>query len=220
MNANHYSIAIDGPAGAGKSTVAKLVAQKLNIEYIDTGAMFRALTLKAIKNNIDPKDTNKVIELIKDTEIDFQNNNIYLDGQIVNEEIRENYVSQNVSYIAQIKEVRDLMLVLQQNMAKTKSVIMDGRDIGTVVLSDAKFKFFITATVEERARRRYEELIEKGEKNVVLQNIVEDIMKRDYIDSNREIAPLTQSQDALVLDTTNKTIDEAVEYIVSTVLGR
>lgn len=218
MNNNHYSIAIDGPAGAGKSTVAKQVAKNLNIEYIDTGAMYRSLTLKIIQHNIDPSNTNEVIKLAKNTNIDFKGNNIYLDGKIVDQEIRENYVSQNVSYIAKIKEVRDLMLILQRNMAKTKSVVMDGRDIGTVVLPDAKFKFFITATVEERARRRYKELIEKGEKNINLEDVISDIAKRDYIDSNREIAPLKQSKDALLLDTTDKTIDEVVNYIVAIVL--
>lgn len=217
MNSNYYSIAIDGPAGAGKSTVAKQVAKILNIEYIDTGAMFRALTLKIIKNNIDPSHIDKVIELARDTDIDFRGNSIYLDGKIVDEEIRHNYVSQNVSYTAKIKEVRNIMLHIQRNMAKTKNVIMDGRDIGTVVLPNAKFKFFITATVEERARRRYKELIEKGEKDISLDDVISDIAKRDYIDSNREIAPLKQSQDAYLLDTTNKTIDEIVKYIVSIV---
>lgn len=220
MKENYYAIAIDGPAGAGKSTVAKLVAHKLNIEYIDTGSMYRALTLKVIKNNIDPSDINKVINLMKYTKIDFKNNSIYLDNQIVDQEIRDNYVSKNVSYIAKIKEVRDFMLLLQRKMSETKNVIMDGRDIGTIVLPNAKFKFFITATVRERASRRYKELIEKGDINISLDDIIQEISKRDYIDSHREIAPLKQSEDALIIDSTDKSIEEIVNYIVSIVLRR
>lgn len=219
MNNDNYSIAIDGPSASGKSTIAKEVAKKLNIEYIDTGAMYRALTYKLLKNKIDVKDTQGVIEILKNTNIDFINNSIYLDGVIVDKEIRQNIVSKNVSYIARIKEVREILVHLQQSMAKTKNVIMDGRDIGTVVLPDANYKFYVTASVDERARRRYKELLDRGEKNISLEDIVADIVKRDEIDSNREIGPLIQAEDAHVLDTTNRTIDESVDFIISIVTG-
>ena len=141
MDNEYYSIAIDGPAGAGKSTIAKKVAERLDIEYIDTGAMYRALTLKILKNHIDPLDKDNVIKVIKTTNIDFNKNSICLDGVSVDKEIRENIISQNVSHIAKIEEVRNILVRLQQNMAKNKSVVMDGRDIGTVVLPNAKYKF-------------------------------------------------------------------------------
>ena len=220
MNKEYYSVAIDGPAGAGKSTIAKGVAKTLNLEYIDTGAMFRAFTLKVLQNNIDIKDNEKIIELIDKTEIDFIDGDIYLDGTNVNKEIRHNEVSMNASFIAKIKEVRDMMLRLQRDMANKKSVIMDGRDIGTVILPNAKYKFYLTATAEERARRRYSELIEKGEKDISLEEIKEDIIKRDKMDSSREIAPLKKAEDAVLVDTTNIGIEEAVETIVSTIVRR
>lgn len=219
MDNEYYSIAIDGPAGAGKSTIAKKVAERLDIEYIDTGAMYRALTLKILKNHIDPLDKDNVIKVIKTTNIDFNKNSICLDGVSVDKEIRENIISQNVSHIAKIEEVRNILVRLQQNMAKNKSVVMDGRDIGTVVLPNAKYKFFLTATVEERATRRYKELINKGVKDINLNDIISDIIKRDNIDTNRDVGPLKQAKDACLLDTTDKTIQECVDFIVSIVLG-
>lgn len=214
-----YSIAIDGPSASGKSTIAKMVAEKLNIEYIDTGSMYRAVTYKALKHNIDPLDTEKIIDLLKTTQIDFINNSIYLDGINVDAEIRENIVSKNVSYIAKIREVREKLVNLQQSMSKTKSVIMDGRDIATVVLPDADYKFFMTASVNERAIRRYNELLDRGESLISLDSIISDIIKRDDIDSSREIAPLVQSKDSILLDTTDMSIEESVDYIVSIVTG-
>lgn len=214
-----FSIAVDGPAGAGKSTIAKRASEVLKIEYIDTGAMYRALTYKVLEKKIDPKDTENVIEILNKTNIDFIDNHIYLDGLKVDKEIRDNKVSSNSSYIAIIKEVRDRMVFIQQEMAKEKSVIMDGRDITTVVLPNADYKFFITATVEERSKRRYKELIEKGESNITLEKIIEDIKRRDEIDSNREIAPLTKTEDSYLIDTTDKSIEECVNIIVSMVKG-
>lgn len=215
MVATNITIAIDGPAGAGKSTVAKKVANKLSIEYIDTGSMYRALTYKVLKNGLNPKSKEDVISLIENTSIDFKNNHIFLDGINVDKEIRDNIINNNVSYIAIIKEVREAMVKLQQNMAKTKSVIMDGRDIGTVVLPDASYKFFITASVEERANRRFKELKEKGELSITLDQIKKEILERDKIDSTRKISPLIQGKDSIVIDTTNKTIEECVEEIIS-----
>ncbi len=219
MRKTIYSIAIDGPAGAGKSTVAKRIAKILNLEYIDTGAMYRALTLKVMRNNLDPQNADQVIDVFKDTQIEFNNNHIYLDGQMVDKEIRDNEINKNVSYIAIIKEVREGMVSLQQNMAKSKSVIMDGRDISTVVLKDAKYKFFITASPEERAKRRYKELIENGKTGITLDQIIEEIQRRDHIDSNREIAPLSIAQDAIVVNTDNLSIEEVVSTIIDIVQG-
>ncbi|OZV12813.1 cytidylate kinase [Tissierella sp. P1] len=217
MLGKNITIAIDGPAGAGKSTIAKKVAEDLFIEYIDTGAMYRALTLKVLKLGLNPESIDDVIDTMKNTSIDFRNNHIYLDDIQVDKEIRENIINKNVSFIAQIKEVREGMVKIQQELARTKSIIMDGRDIGTVVLPDADFKFFLTASVEERACRRYKELLEKGEGGISYEQIKKEIENRDRIDSTREIAPLTETKDAYRLDTTNKTIDECVEEIISIV---
>lgn len=216
LNKN-ITIAIDGPAGAGKSTIAKKVAEALSIEYIDTGAMYRALTLKVLELGLNPMSTDDVIKAMKNTSIDFRNNHIYLDNNRVDKQIRENIINRNVSYIAQIKEVRDGMVKIQQELAKTKSIIMDGRDIGTVVLPDADYKFFLTASVEERAHRRYIELLEKGEKEISYDQIKIEIENRDRIDTTRENSPLIESKDAYRLDTTNKTIDECVEEVISIV---
>lgn len=215
MQKRFYSIAIDGPASSGKSTIAKKVSKLLNIEYIDTGAMYRALTWKILENNINPKDKNDVMEVLTDIHIDFKDGNIYLDGETINDEIRLNYVSQNVSYIAIIPEVREKLVELQKKMSKSKSIVMDGRDIGTVVLTDAEYKFFLTATIEERAIRRYKELENTGNQKINLEEIQEDIRKRDEIDTNRETAPLRQAKDAILIDTTDKSIEEVVEEIVS-----
>ncbi|WP_244971098.1 (d)CMP kinase [Tissierella pigra] len=219
MNKN-ITVAIDGPAGAGKSTVAKKMAEMLSFEYIDTGAMYRALTLKILKLGLDPMSVEDVVNTMNSTSIDFKDNHIYLDNIQVDKEIRENIISQNVSYIAKIKEVREGMVRIQQELAKTKSVIMDGRDITTVVLPNADFKFFITASVEERANRRHKELIEKGENNISYEDIKREIENRDKIDSTREIAPLTQSRDSYKIDTTNKTIDECIEEMISIINRR
>lgn len=220
MNNRIVSVAIDGPAGSGKSTISKRAAQILGFEYIDTGAMYRALTLKVLNNGLDPKNSDHVISLLGETDIDFIDNHIYLDGEMVDEAIRQNKISQNVSYIAAIKEVREAMVKIQQNMSKSKSIIMDGRDIITVVLPNADFKIFVTASVEERSRRRYKELLEKGETNISLDLIKRDIERRDFIDSNREVAPLVKTEESILLDTTDKTIEELVNTIVSLVKRR
>jgi cytidylate kinase len=213
------SIAIDGPAGAGKSTVAKKIAKKLNLEYIDTGAMYRAFTLKVLENGLDPKNEDEVLSLLESTNIIFSNNHVYLDGKIVDEEIRNDSINKNVSYVSSYSKVRKKMVELQQEMAKNNNVIMDGRDIGTVVLPNATYKFFITAQPEERGKRRHKELIEKGEADVVLSDIIDDINRRDKIDSSREESPLTIPDDAIVIDSTNLTIDEVVDLILELIKG-
>lgn len=220
MENRRLVIAVDGPAGAGKSTIAKKVAQKLNIEYIDTGAMYRALTLKVIRSNVEIDNVEEILKIMESTSIEFIDNHIYLDGTRVDEEIRENIINTKVSFIAKIKEVRQMMIKLQRKMAEYTNVIMDGRDIGTVVLPNANYKFFITASVEERAKRRYKELIEKNNENITYEKVLEEIKERDKIDSTRKIAPLKKSPDAYEIDTTNKTIEECVDEIINMIEGR
>ena len=207
-------IAVDGPAGAGKSTIAKIVADKLNINYIDTGAMYRAITYKVLQNNINVNNEDQIIEIAKNSDIDFKDNNIYLDGKILKEEIRTPEVSNNVSNIAQIKEVRYLMVDVQREIGNKSSVILDGRDIGSYVFPNADYKFFLVASPEERGERRYKELIKKGY-DTSLEEVIKDVIRRDAIDSNREFAPLVKASDAIEIDTTGKSIDEVVESVIS-----
>ena len=206
-------IAVDGPAGAGKSTIAKIIAKDLNINYIDTGAMYRAITYKCLSNNIDINNEEAVKEIAKQTDIDFKDNNIYLDGKIVNDEIRTIEVSNNVSNVAKIKEVRYLMVDVQREIGKRNSVILDGRDIGSYVFPNADYKFFLVATPEERGKRRHKELIEKGYE-VSLEEIISDIIRRDEIDSIREFAPLVKAEDAIEIDTTGKGIEQVVQSVI------
>ncbi len=205
-------IAIDGPAGAGKSTISKLIAKNLGINYIDTGAMYRAITYKCLKSGIDINDRQKVVDLCSRTEVDFVDNSIYLDGVILGEEIRTLEVSSKVSDVAKIPQVREFLLEKQREIGKRSDVILDGRDVGTHIFPDTKYKFFLNASAQERGRRRYQELVDKGQ-TVVLEDIIEDIKKRDYIDSTREVAPLVKADDAIEVDSTSMTIDQVVTYI-------
>ncbi|EQK42842.1 cytidylate kinase [[Clostridium] bifermentans ATCC 638] len=206
-------IAVDGPAGAGKSTIAKIVADKMNINYIDTGAMYRAITYKVLQSGIDINNENEVIEIAKKSDIDFKDNNIYLDGKILKEEIRTPEVSHNVSNVAQIKDVRYLMVDVQRDIGNKSSVILDGRDIGSYVFPNADYKFFLVASSKERGERRYKELIKKGY-NTTLEEVINDVIRRDEIDSNREFAPLVKANDAIEIDTTGKSIDKVVESVI------
>jgi cytidylate kinase len=210
----NISIAIDGPAGAGKSTIAKRIAKISNLVYIDTGAMYRAIALKILREKIDIQNTKEVSKLLSETKIDIDEVNIFLDGKLVTHEIRKPDVNNFVSYVARIGIVRKKMVELQRKIALNKNVIMDGRDIGTTVLPNATYKFFLTASIEERARRRYEELIAKGF-STTLHDVKEEIQTRDQIDIQRNIAPLRQSDDALLIDTTEKSIDDVVDEILS-----
>lgn len=207
------SIAIDGPAGAGKSTIAKRIAKVKNILYIDTGAMYRAITLKLLENKIDPDDKEKVELVLEDTKIQFLNGNIYLDEVNVNEEIRSPKINENVSKVAALPSVRNTLVKLQRKIAENNDVIMDGRDIGTRVLPYAKFKFFLTASIEERAKRRYIELREKGY-DKSYEDVVSEIVKRDKMDTERELDPLKMADDAILVDTTGKNIDEVIKMII------
>lgn len=214
----NISVAIDGPAGAGKSTIAKIIAKKYNLMYINTGAMYRAVTLVAMNQDISVDNISKLMSLIEDMEMHFENDNLILNGENVQPQLTTPLISNNVSNYAQIPEVRKNLVKLQREMGKQYNVIMDGRDIGTVVLKDAKFKFFLTASPEERANRRYEELKNNG-LNVKYDDILSDIIKRDYIDSNREVDPLTKANDAIEIDTTGLDIDGVVNKISNYING-
>lgn len=205
-------IAVDGPSGAGKSTIAKAVAQRLGIDYIDTGAMYRAIGYKMLKKGVNVDDLEGIQRLLNTTEIDFSKGNIILDGQVINDLIRTPEISKQASSCSAVGIVREKLVDLQQKMGRAKSVVMDGRDIGTVVFPDAEYKFFITASPEERAKRRYNELIQKGQK-VNYDQVLADITARDHNDSTREITPLRKAEDAIEVDTTNMTIEEVIEYI-------
>lgn len=206
------SIAIDGPAGAGKSTIAKLIGEKYNLMYINTGSMYRAVTLFAMRKGIEPNQVDDLCELIDTLKMYFDNDNLFVNDIDVTEELRSIEVTNNVSNYASILEVRQKLVEMQQEIAKNYNVIMDGRDIGTVVLKNATLKIFLTARAEERAKRRYDELIAKNVK-VDYNNILEDIKKRDYIDSNREVDPLRKAEDAIEIDTSTMGISEVVDSI-------
>ena len=212
-----YNVAIDGPAGAGKSTIAKLVAKEKGYIYVDTGAMYRGLAIHFLDKGIQPQETEKVIEACKDAEVTIAYEDavqhVYLNGKDISSRLRNEEVGNMASVTSAIPEVRKKLLELQQNLAKTQSVIMDGRDIGTCVLPHADVKVYLTASVETRAKRRYQELQEKGE-DCNLEEIAHDIEERDRRDMTREIAPLKQAEDAVLVDTSNMTIAEVVKTIV------
>lgn len=216
---NNIVIAIDGPAGAGKSTVAKQVSRILNINYIDTGAMYRAITYKCIKNGLDLENEKSVVDLCKNTDLKFENNSIFIDGQCVDDDIRSLQVSSKVSYVARIPGVRFHLVELQREMGKDDNVVLDGRDVGTQIFPNTKYKYYLNAAVETRAKRRYDELILKGVK-ASFEGIVEDVRNRDKIDSTREVSPLIKASDAIEIDSTNMTIEEVVDFIVNDVRGK
>ncbi len=207
-----FRIAIDGPSGAGKSTIARRLASRLGIDYIDTGAMYRAVGYKMLKNGIALDDRDGVRQLLDHTEIDFSDGKILLDGQDVSSLIRTPEISAQASACSALGDVRVRLVELQRNMGSKKSVVMDGRDIGTNVFPDAEYKFFITADAEERAKRRYLELKESGQE-VELAQILTDIRKRDHDDSTRAINPLRKAEDAIEVDTTHMSIEEVTEFI-------
>ena len=206
-------IAIDGPAGSGKSTIAKLIAEDLGLVYLDTGAMYRLVTLKALNEGI-LGDFEKIKKMLNNLNIDIKENGFYLDNVDVSDEIRKPIVSENVSDIAAIREVREKMVDLQRKFSESKNVILDGRDIGTVVFPNADVKIFLVADAKERANRRYKELVAKGE-NVRIEEIYENILKRDEIDSTRKESPLKKADNAIEVDTTSKNIEEVKNEILN-----
>jgi CMP/dCMP kinase len=220
---NKISIAIDGPAAAGKSTVAKIIAEKLSYIYIDTGAMYRALTFKALSMELNVHDEQEVSSILDDTLIELVPSEtgqlVYLDNEDVTETIRNSAVTNNVSFVAQHRLVREEMVERQQEMAQNGGVVMDGRDIGTKVLPHAEVKVFLLASVEERAKRRHEENVNKGFDSNLDQLMIE-IAQRDKIDSEREVSPLIKAEDAIEIDTTSLSIDDVVNKIMMMVHER
>lgn len=213
------AIAIDGPAGAGKSTIAKIIAKEKNLLYLDTGAMYRACALKAIRKGISCKDDDNVTKLVKETTITISfegdSQQIYLDQENVTHLIRTPEISTGASDISAIPSVRLQMVDIQREIAKGNDVIMDGRDIGTFVLPDAEIKIYLTASVEERANRRVLEFKQKGNSDASFDEVKKEMEYRDYNDSHRELAPLKKAEDAIEIDTTSKSIKEVVDEIIA-----
>ncbi len=206
-------IAIDGPGGAGKSTIAKMVAKQLNLDYIDTGAMYRAIGYKTTIMDVEPVESEKLLAMLKATNVACRGEQVFLDGKDVSLVIRTPEIAKAASKISAIAAVRQKLVSLQRSMGQNKNVVMDGRDIGTNVLKDAEVKIFLTASPQERARRRYQQLLEKGQK-ADLQKVLADINHRDHEDMTREIDPLCKAEDAIELDTTDMSIEEVVNTIV------
>ena len=217
------SIAIDGPGGAGKSTIAKALAKKLGFIYVDTGALYRAFGLYMINNGVDLKNAAAVTEKLDEVKVELKYVNgeqrVLLCGDDVSEDIRKPEVSMAASDVSAIPAVRDFLLGLQRKMASENNVIMDGRDIGTVVLPNAQIKLFLTASAEERAMRRYKELIEKGKK-VEYETVYKELCERDYQDSHREVAPLKPADDATIIDTTGNDLEKSVQVLMDFILPK
>ncbi len=219
-----YSVAIDGPSGAGKSTLAKRIAAELGFLYVDTGAIYRTVGLYAKKNGVDPHDEPAVTALLESIQIDMNYGEdglqrMYLNGEDVTADIRQHEISAYASAVSAIPEVRAFLLEMQRSFAHTNNVVMDGRDIGTVVLPDAQIKVFLTADPEDRARRRYDELIQRGQQ-ADYETVLKDMIQRDYDDSHRASAPLRQAEDAILLDTTGNTLDQSETQLLAVVKER
>lgn len=204
-----FIIALDGPSGSGKSTIANILSKKLNISYLNTGSMYRALTLYFLENGITNEEQIQ-LDFLQNIKIDINEDRVFLNGKDVSEEIRNKIVTENVSWVSSIPLVRKYLVDLQRKISENKSIILDGRDIGTVVFPKAKYKFFLVASSEVRAKRRYEQ----NEIDKSLEEIQKDIEKRDYIDSHREISPLKKAKDAIEIDSSNLTIDETIDEIL------
>ena len=217
-----FNVAIDGPAGAGKSTIAKAAAKELGFNYVDTGALYRAIAYNAVtKGVID--DTQKIIDMLTDTNVELKYVDgvqaVYLNGDDVSAYIRTPEISMGASKVSAIPQVREFLLNLQRDIAQKNNVIMDGRDIATVVLPNADVKIFLFACPECRAQRRYKELMEKGE-DVTLEDVLADVNQRDYQDSHREIAPLKPSEDSVMADTSKLTLEESIQLIIDIIKER
>mgnify|MGYP001640048553 FL=1 len=205
-------VAIDGPAGSGKSTIAKLLAKKYDLTYIDTGAMYRMITLYLLENNIDINDLKEVERVLNTVNLDMQGDKFYLDNVDVSTKIREKRINDNVSKVASIKIVRSNLVDLQRKISNNKNVILDGRDVGTVIFPNAQVKIFLIASPEERARRRYNEFLEK-KTEITYDEVLKSIKERDHIDSTRDESPFVKADDAIELDSTNLTIEEVINFI-------
>ena len=208
----YKSIAIDGPSGAGKSTIAKKLAEKIKFNYLDTGAMYRTYTYYYLKNNLDINDEKVINDNIKNINISIKDSKFYLDGEDVSEIIRGKDVTKNVSLVSSYKKIRENLVEMQRNIAKNSNIILDGRDIGSHVLKNADMKFFLTAKAEERARRRLEQ---SDNPNLSFETVLNDIIRRDEFDSNRKITPLIKADDAILIDSTNLTIEEVIKLMIN-----
>jgi cytidylate kinase len=222
MKKNGLIIAIDGPAAVGKSTMGKLIARELDFLYIDTGAIYRAITWKVLKNNINVSDENIISNLVSDTCITIEKVNckslndychIFVDGEDITEEIRNPKIDQNVSQIARLPKIRKQLIYLQRKLAEKGNIVMEGRDIGSVILPQSDIKFYFTASEEERIKRRYKELIDKGY-SIDYEEVKKQIIQRDKIDSKRKSAPLIKAKDAILIDSTEKSIEEVKDNIL------
>lgn len=209
-----FIIAVDGPAGSGKSTISKIVARELGFTYLDTGAMYRMVTYAVLKRKTDLDNKEEVLNLLETIKLDINKDKFFLDGEDVSDVIREVEVTNNVSKVASLKEVRDKLVHMQRDISEGKKVILDGRDIGTVVFPNANLKIFLVASPEERAKRRVKEFIEKGI-DTSYETVLEEIKTRDFMDSTRKESPLTQAKDAKLIDTSFMSIEE----VSSTIIG-
>jgi cytidylate kinase len=216
---SHILVAIDGPAGAGKTTIAKKLSQQLGVLYLNTGAMYRAAGLQAKRTHIDPLNEQDVLTFLSALQVDVLYENgmqrTLLNGEDVTEQLTDPIISEYASKISSLASVRQKMVQLQQQLAQKQSLIIDGRDIGTVVLPNATHKFYLDAKVEERAKRRYQEYINKGENNASYEQILLDMKERDYRDTTREHSPLKQAEDAVYIDSTKLSIEEVVQVILN-----
>lgn len=221
MKKDNLVIAIDGPSAVGKSTIGKLIAQELGYLYLDTGAIYRAITWKVLQKNIDLNNEELISSLVSKIHISIKNIDrnfkdyyrIFIDGEDITEEIRNPKIDQNVSQIAKLPKIRRQLIFLQRNLAKKGNIVMEGRDISSIILPYADIKFYFTASEEERIKRRYQELKNKGYK-ISYKEVKEQIIQRDIIDSNRKCAPLTKTKDAILIDSTKKTIEEVKNEIL------
>lgn len=218
MTKTNYKIALDGPSGSGKSTIAKLLAGVLGINYLDTGAMYRSITLKILDSEVDLKDKEKIKQILNNTDLSYKENTLYIDNKAVGSEIRTDRVTKNVSLISSYDFVREKLVNMQREIASSTSSILDGRDIGTVVLKDADYKFYLTASIESRALRRYNQNLENGIKSN-LEEIKKDIVLRDENDKNREHSPLKKADDAILLDNSNLTLEDNIKEMLSVIRG-
>ena len=221
----YYSVAIDGPSGAGKSTLARRAASELGFLYVDTGAIYRTVALGAIKQGIEPKDAEKLVPILSTFDIKLMYDekdglqHMLLNGEDVTDQIRVHEISAHASTVSAIPAVRAFLLELQRELARTNHVVMDGRDIGTVVLPDADVKIFLTASAQARAERRYLELLQRGQ-DAQLDRVLSDIIARDEQDMNRPIAPLRQAEDAVLIDTTALDLEQSLQAVLSVIKER
>ncbi|KAA0209994.1 MAG: (d)CMP kinase [Ignavibacteriaceae bacterium] len=215
----NFVVAIDGPSGTGKSTTARILADKLKVLYIDSGAMYRAITYLVLKKKINPTDSSKIIELTKSADLKLEGENVYINGEDVTKQIRSLEVTNRVSAISKIREVREILVSKQREFANSQSVIMDGRDIGTVVFPNADFKFYFTCDIKTRAARRQQDFRDHGLK-IPLDKIKLELKKRDDIDANRKESPLRKAKESIEVDTTNMIIEEQVDCLYKKIISQ